>query len=543
MKKLFNDDKLKKYYFVIPILIIGITLLILRHNFLQILVDVLQLGPIKERNYESYNSLLQITIFSIYFYYSFLIFRKKKYYRLTGRNLDYDKSKFKRPYGRLLEYFRYENCNPHLLNTDMFPKIHWKKANGIVLGKTKDGRLITIPGDKLESNIDVNGPPGSGKTSGLAIINAMQFDGSVLAIDIKGDIFNYVSKNSDRTIIRFAPDLPDALEVSAHFDPLNGINEMSPTDKKLYIENMAAIIIPDTGGTDGGYFTSSARKYFCAITHLLLAENPDVDFPTIVQRILNGNPFDWVYAAIDSGNREAASYIASFEGNNEKNISSVYDTLTSAVNPFNNEILDVLLNKEQSISIKDLEEGKDIYLQIAQEHLDAYAPIFTLIVQSFSSAFSAREDMTSGKKLRPILFILDEFPQLTFSYQLINSNLSTLRSKKIVTTLIHQNYSQLEHRYHTTGYRTILGNCNYQIILGSNDYETSKAFSDKIGKKRVLQISNSDPSDKNKSGSRTVSEATEPVYPPEEISDLKNESIIYFAGKHVKCQKLNCYID
>ena len=141
--------------------------------------------------------------------------------------------------------------------------------------------------------------------------------------------------------------------------------------------------------------------------------------------------------------------------------------------------------------------------------------------------------------------LLDEFPQLTFSYKLINSNLSTLRSKSVICMLIQQNLSQLEYRYQPTGARSILGNCNYQVILGSNDINSSKVFSDTFGFKRVLKISNSETFAQNTSSGRSIQETTEKVFPPEHFGDLSQEKkmIVYFKGKYIECKKLNCYID
>ena len=141
--------------------------------------------------------------------------------------------------------------------------------------------------------------------------------------------------------------------------------------------------------------------------------------------------------------------------------------------------------------------------------------------------------------------LLDEFPQLTFSYQLINTNLSTLRSKSVICMLLQQNLSQLEYRFQQTGARSILGNCNYQIILGSNDINSSKTFSDTFGIKKVLKISNSETTSKNDSTGRSIQEATEKVFPPEYFGDLpaQNKMIIYFKGKYLECNKLNCYKD
>ena len=75
---------------------------------------------------------------------------------------------------------------------------------------------------------------------------------------------------------------------------------------------------------------------FQGITHLMLYQNPNVSFPDVVRAILNGNPFDWVRKALDSDCIAAKEQIASFYGNKEKNVSAVYDTLTTAMVHFSN---------------------------------------------------------------------------------------------------------------------------------------------------------------------------------------------------------------
>ena len=248
---------------------------------------------------------------------------------------------------------------------------------------------------------------------------------------------------------------------------------------------------------------------------------------------------------------EAIELLSSFYGNSEKNLSGVYDTLCSNIASFSNDILDVLLtDNDNCISIKTLEDGWDIYLQISQEHLDSYASLFTLIIQYFSAEFSKRTDSSTASSVpgihnRPILMLCDEFPALTFSYKLINSNLSTLRSKSIITCLIFQNLSQIEYKYQPAGARALLGNCNYQIILGSNDINTGKLYSETFGTKKVLKVSNTETASLNNSSGQTIQEAREPVFYPEDFGDLpaRKQAIIYFKGKHCLCEKLNCYTD
>ena len=276
----------------------------------------------------------------------------------------------------------------------------------------------------------------------------------------------------------------------------------------------------------------------------MLHKNPEASFPDIVHAILAGNCFDWVTDAMKSDCQEARELLSSFYGNNEKNVAGAYDNLCTALLPFSNPILDELLTDNgHCVSIRTLESGRDVYLQITQEHLDVYAPLFTLLLQSFSTAFTRRPDSSTGARNRPILMLLDEFPALTYSYKMINSNLSTLRSKSIVIAMIQQNMAQLEHRYKPTGARSLVGNCNYHIILGSNDIASSKLFSETFGKRKILKISNSLTSSKDETVGRSVQEAEEYIFPPECFGDLPADEsmVVYFKGKYVKLKKLNCY--
>ena len=494
----------------------------------------------ESRTYDILKFLIYIILTFLWTYSTFTLTRKKLYFSKTGRHFRKDHRRYKRGYFELMEFF--QNADPHRLDTTIFPEQTWNTTRAIIFG-TYGNKLISIPSDS-ECNIAVFGPPGSGKTSGIAIINAMQFKGSVLAVDIKGDLYHYVSKHSKRKILRFCPDNPDALKESCHFNPFSEIDKMDMTAKKLYLKSIATILIPDEGGSDGNYFSSRARKILQGITHLILHRTPDANFPFVIHSILQGNIFDWVTESMNSDCIASKELLASFHGNSEKNVTSAYDALTTALVCFSNPILDELLNnKGQCISIRDLEEGRDIYLQIAQENLDAYAPLFTLIMQSFSTAFTKRFDTSIGVKNRPILMLMDEFPQLTFSYELINSNLSTLRSKSIICMMIQQNLSQLQQRYSENGTRSIMGNCNYHIILGSNDINSSKLFSDTFGSRKVLKISNSETMSQNNSASQSVQEATEKIFPPEYFGDLaaQNKMIMYFKGKYCECEKLNCY--
>ena len=443
--------------------------------------------------------------------------------------------------GIIYLFWFFSNADKNKLKTAHFPKANWKRAKGILFGYTKSGKLICKP-SKSEMNIAVYGTPGSSKTVSYVKPNARQFNGSVLAIDIKGDIYEY-NKNS-RPIIRFAPDIHDAIHRSAHFNPLSGVSKLNSAELKLFVSNMAEILIPDDSEKEK-YFSTNARKLFCGMLLLLLETCPNLTFPEFLHAVLHyrrptdwklskfpTTVFEWIECISASPYPNAAEQVTAMIGNNEKNISGVFDRLNTALVPFSNDVLDVLLDgKENCISAEALYSGYDIYLQISQGNLKTYAPLFTLIINEFMTNFAKRPDSAfANTNNRPILCILDEFPQLTFPYNTINQFLSTLRSKSIIIMLVCQTISQLAYKYDTYGYQALLGNCTYQVCCKSNDPTTLNYFKTIIGTKKTLKYSD-----------LSIGETEEPVYKNEEYGTLNDDAIVYFDGSHIKVLKIKSY--
>ena len=472
----------------------------------------------------------------------------KLYKHVTGRNIRADRRHYKKPYIYLLQTF--SRSELHKLDASVFPITDWKDQRGIFFGKDFFGHLIGLP-SFFEGHIAVFGPSGTGKTSGFCIPAEMTYEGSCFVMDIKGDQYDFVSKHTLRKIVRFSPDDPCALDFSAHFDPLQGFDDMPMSEKKNYIKKMALTLIPEEKGSDGGYFSSRARKMFQGIFFLLYAEKGnDLSFPDVVHSILHSTIHDWIDDALDGDESDsyisvAQDYLISFDENSEKNVSGAYDNLTTALVDFSSPVLDVLLSRSdnniESISLNTLESGYDIYFSIQEKNLDVFASLFNLIIINLSAQFSSlRPDSSTGVKARPILMVLDEFARLNYPYSIIESNLSLWRSKGIHAMLCLQSYGQLTAKYGDSEADALLANCNYQLFLGSNDNKSGEEYSKKFRTKKGLRVSTT--SSKN-STSMTVTECDEPIFPPEFFQDLENHAVLYFNGKYIVVDKLNCHTD
>lgn len=542
-----HDLKTTISYYHLNIFLICVAVLIFFGGPIKNLFLALQgITPDDPLTYSLVSISIAITAWAILSLSLIMTLLTKSYAYETGRNYIQDHMEYGKGYFDLVRFFK--DADPHRLDTSIYPIDSWKNIKGIILG-SDEGRIISIPSDS-ETNIIVFGPPGSGKTAGIAIINAITFEGSVFAIDIKGDLYNYVHKNTSRKILRFAPDDPEALTISAHFDPLSGIESMSITEQKFLFETIATTLIPDEGGDSGNYFSSRARKLFQGISFLVLEENPSAGFPDIVHAVLEGDVFKWVNNACSGSNTAAKEQLDSFYGNSEKNVAGAYDCLATALTHFSNPQLDILLARSSDcldeISVEQLNNGYDIYLQIKQEHLTIFAPLFTLIMQTISNGLMRRPDSSFGMHNRPVLLIQDEYAALTIPYSMEGQNLATLRSKNVISMLILQNRSQLIAKHTENEANALIGNCNVQVILGSNDIGSSEYYSRMFGKRKVLKKSTSyNSSNTSASSGHSIQESEETIFPPERFGSLGRDKkeIIHIFGAYAEVDKLNCYID
>lgn len=472
---------------------------------------------------------------------AFTTLRSQQYLKLTGRCFGYDSRQYKRDYFSLVDYFK--DANPYKMDEESLPLENWRQAEGVILGHL--GPRLVKRKSSGEGNFMTIGRPGSHKTTSQIVPTALRFKGSCLVLDIKGDVLKWTK--GKRKLLIFNP---DKAEGSYHYNVFEGIAKMSLSDRRTFIENIANIIVQDSGSTkaeDSNYFVSGGRDFFCGIALAMLHEDINVTFPEVVYAILHGNAFDWVLN-VEAGNcEEAQEYLVSYKGSNEKNVAGCYNCLAKAVRPFNSGALKELLDgKGKCISPKALEKGYDVYIEIPQDKIGIYSPITTIIVQNFMTAFLQRTDQSSGKKLRDIILLLDEFPQLRFDFDTLSMALSTLRSKAVSVFMAQQSIAQIEGRYGDAHTREIIDNCAYISIMSIQDPKNREWAQKLIGREKVLKRGTSlnSGSNNNTSSGETVQEAKEYIYEASDFGKIGKDGddvIIYANGQYIQCQKTNCY--
>ena len=98
-------------------------------------------------------------------------------------------------YFELVEYF-HDADDKHIQKDKELPIEYWKEAHGVILGHV--GKYLVKRESSAPGNFALFSLPGGGKTTAQIIPSAMRFAGSVLCIDIKGDVLHKLPFQSPR---------------------------------------------------------------------------------------------------------------------------------------------------------------------------------------------------------------------------------------------------------------------------------------------------------------------------------------------------------
>lgn len=469
----------------------------------------------------------------------FVTTREKIYKYKTRRSFWHDSKRYHRNFFELVEYFK--DADPLRMDVESLPKMKWQDSSGLIFGAI-DGSLISYEPNKNGIVTTVWGAPGDGKTTSTIIPSCRQFGmqktesgeiiqkGAVMVTDFKGDI--YKANKKYRKIKLFST---IHWSESAHYDPLVDARKMTPNQRADFLENLSITIIPNEEDANSQYFVNGARDFFTGISLFLINQDNTISFPEIIEQIVIGNYAKWVQEIMKSDDRFAQSYTNHFYGNNEKNVSGAYSKLVSCTRLFRSDIMKVLLsNDDNMISPADLENCTDIYIQFDFNQIALMSPVIAMIYQAFMSAMLYRKE---GQQ-PPIAFVLDEFGQIP-TMPVIAQSAALMRAYNCSIMLSCQSLSMIEKRYGIAGCKLLMDCVKSHCFLSIMDPDTRKWASDLIGTKKVLKVSNSEQKSENTSSSRSITEAREYVFEPEEFGDLpnKDELIIYFKGKYIKAKK------
>ena len=415
---------------------------------------------------------------------------------------------------------------------------------GIVVGRL--GRRLLV--DRKDRHALVYAPSGTGKSSCLVIPTLLRWTGSLLAFDVKGELWQRTAGyrlSRGQRVLRFDPTLRRG---SASYNPLLAIPRSE--EDVAGAQDVADVLVnPEGRETTGGerFFEDSARALLTGVILHVLYTEQSPSLGACLRLLSSPKPAD-VWTAMrtakhDDGERRGwldretgkrsgthpavANAASRLLGMDFRTATGVQATALSKLVLFEDPL--VCGNTAASdFRGEDLIAGPrpvSVYLTVAPADLDRMRPLLRIVLNQVSRQLT-RE---IRRDRRPALLMLDEFTALG-RLDFMHRGIGYFRGYQVRVFLSIQSLEQLFQIYGQ--HQSIGANCGVQIAYGANDVATAKLLSEMTGQ-RTVEYRRESRGGGVFGGRRSESEteAGRPLLSPDEVRRLPDdEALIYVAG-------------
>ncbi len=426
----------------------------------------------------------------------------------------------------------------HFANVWELQKAKLFSEQGIILGKAH-GKILRLSG--FESVL-MTAPTGSGKTTSIAIPNLLEWQGSAVINDIKGELHhltaNYRKNPLKNACYRFSPTDPEF--ITHGYNPFFYVSD-NPNLRIRDLQLIAEILIPSER-VDGGFWYTSSRDIFIMLALYLLETQQTATLAEIHDLSKQEDFFDWLNLILVKKTitqpvfiQNAASLLNADPEKTQKNILKDFHARMTL-------FADPLVRHATSKNDFDLrklrQEKMSIYLTIPDADKTRLKPLLTLFwAQLIHLMTQAEPDIK--KEPYPLLALLDEFGNLA-KIDKLKEGMSFLRSYRMRAIVIVQYLSQI---YATYGQHDAKGflNTKAKIAFALNDIDDAKFFSQSLGQKTVKVKSSGSSYGQHDSRSQNISFQSRALMTPDEMLQLPADQAIVLLESKPPIKAKKCY--
>ncbi|MEP9593334.1 type IV secretory system conjugative DNA transfer family protein [Xanthomonas euvesicatoria] len=359
------------------------------------------------------------------------------------------------------------------------------KPGGFALGRVSDAPAGLDQRFRFTGHVVTVAPTGSGKGIGAVIPNLLDYPGSALVLDVKGE--NAAVTARARRALGQAVYSVDPFAVNgdggAAFNVLDRLDVWNPDCVSESAILADALVIAESKG-DAVHFDESAKNFLQGLM-LHVAGLDDTERRNLgeLRRLLTAGEAEFfdVLGAMAADDTAAFGIPAraanTLMGMADKERGSVLSTARR-----NTAFLDdPRVSAALSRSDFDLSEIKatamTVYLVMPANRIGPNARFLRLFISSVIAAITSSNVQPAHR----VAFLLDEFGQLGYMKQ-IEDAVSLLRGYGLAFWVFIQDLSQLKGTY--PKWQTFLAN-SAKSFFGTDDYDTAKYISDSLGKATI----------------------------------------------------------
>jgi len=439
---------------------------------------------------------------------------------------------------------------------------------GIVIGRF--GRsLLRLGGTQ---HVIMTAPTRTGKTTGIAIPVLLTYRHSIVAMDLKGELYQLTSgwrAQQGQKIRVFAP--YDETGRTHRFNPFQMMSG-DPRVRIGEIQTIGAILYPDDPGKDP-FWTNQSRTAFFAFASYMFEQwdrvfgklvsdgapreflpNPNNDprFPSFerIYKLSAGGDGAGTKAFIekilhesDAGFMSEATRTA-FSGLNslaEQTFSSVIGSMQEPLQQFLSPILAAATNASDFDVSTLRKEPTTVYVVIPPAKLGESSKllnIFFSTVVGQNLKVTPQEDKAIKNQM---LLLLDEFTAMG-RVDVLSKRISLTAGYWVRDLSIIQSLSQLDSTYGSDEARTYITNHAASIVFTPREQRDAEEYSKQLGDTTVRRRNRS----VGQGGtSYSYSEERRPLMLPQELKALGNEEqLIFLEGcPPIRCSKIRYFKD
>jgi type IV secretion system protein VirD4 len=426
-------------------------------------------------------------------------------------------------------------------------------VQGIVVGKLGND-LLRLSGQQF---VILAAPTRSGKGVGVVVPNLLDYQESMVVLDIKQENFDLTSgwrKSQGQDIYLFNPFAEDRR--THRWNPLSYVSP-DPNFRISDIQAISAMLYPE-GSDDQKFWVSQARNAFMAFA-LYLFENFDdayrrklpaeaCPFPTVGR----------VFRLATSDGQELKSYLkglaerpflsthaktafANLLSQADETFASIMGMFKEPLNAWLNPVLDAATSENDFLLTDVRKKRMTIYIGIQPNKLAEAKLIVNLFFSQLINQ-NTRELPQNNKALKhQCLLLMDEFTSIG-KVEIIASAVSYMAGYNIRLLPIIQSMAQLDATYGKEISRTLITNHALQIIYAPREQKDANDYSEMLGYNTVRQESVT----RGRDVSRSQSQERRALMLPQELKALgqDKEVFLYEGIAHpVQCQKIRYYQD
>jgi type IV secretion system protein VirD4 len=395
----------------------------------------------------------------------------------------------------------------------------------------KSGKIIRYKGP---GHLILTAPTRSGKATDVLIPALLEFEGSVICIDPKGELaavtgrrrkkFGRVMCLNPFGILRKELARLDQVK----YNPMAGIDPSSPT-RSVDCDKLADAIVWNEGDNRDSHWIEGSKELCSGVADALITHGrPEERNLAVLRDVIGGDVIGFCRAIIEKSTdrfiRQKLMRFALKGAEESREILDVIATLKVQTRFSSNPIISESLSAS-NFAFKDLtRKATTVYLILPLSHLDVCGKWFRLIVGSALS-----EILRNGANRVQTLLMLDEFVQLG-ALKAIQNAMGMAAGFGVQLWPVLQDLNQLKGLYRDS-WETFLSNTGARMFFRPNDQFTSEYLSEICGDSEVVSYQKNygyDMRVDEPSVSITAGQSSRRLMLPHEVRDLGSDEALLF---------------